>query len=264
MTEQKFVRLEKDENIAVITVDHPPANALTMSIMADISKKFNEIADDGDIKVVIITGAGDKIFIGGTDLKSFTDIMKNNSTAAVKLSIEGHVMANTIAGFPKPVIAALNGMTMGGGCELALSCDIRIASAKIKIGLPEVTLGLLPGGGGTQRLPRLVGYPKAMELLLTGAIIDTTEALRIGLINTVAENSDETLAMAKKMAKKIATYPSETLYLIKQLVYQGQDLSLTEGIKMEQEYFGRVTKTPGAKEGVTAFLEKRKPNYDGL
>jgi len=264
LLENRVVNWEREGAVAIMTLDNPPANQFGTAVMHATLECLDEIRCDGDVKVVIFTATGNKIFIGGADIKSFPNYLKNYSDSVGDLATLGHKVYNGFAQFPKPVIAALNGHTLGGGLEVAMSCDIRVANPKIKLGLPEISLGLLPGGGGTQRLPRLIGYGRAMQMLLTGEPIDAYEAQRIGLVNIVAPSPEETLDTARALANKIASYSSESIYLIKKAAYNGAMGDLQPGIDFEQECFCRVFKSPGAKEGVSAFIEKRKADFTDL
>ena len=264
MTGRSNVNWEKERPLGIITVNNPPVNTLSPIVKQELYACLEEIDADSDVKVVILTGAGDKIFMGGADIKTFPNRLKGNSSLSERAAQEGHLVLNRIADFSRPVIAALNGHTLGGGLEVALSCDMRVASPNIRIGVPEITLGVMPGMGGTQHLPRLIGYAKAMEMLLTGEPVRSEEALRIGLVNAVAPGKAETLACAKELGSKIARHSSEAIYLIKKVVRKGLDMKLPDAIALETEYFGRIFKTSGAREGIMAFLEKRKPNFDDL
>lgn len=263
MTE-RLVNWERDGAVAIMTLNNPPVNQYSEKAFQDTLDCLEELRWDGGIKVVVFTASGQKVFIGGADIKSFPNYMKNYGGSASRLTQLSHAVFNAIAQFPKPVIAALNGHTFGGGLEAAISCDMRVASPAIQLGLPEITLGLLPGGGGTQRLPRLIGYGRAMQMLLTGESIDATEAQRIGLVNLVAPSAEETLDTAKKLANRVASFSSDSMCLIKKAAYQGAMGDMQDGLAFEQECFWQVVKTPGAREGVSAFLEKRKANFNKL
>ncbi len=261
MSEKKLVNWEKEASLGIITVNNPPANAFSVPVMKEMIVCLEEIEADKDVRVAIITGSGTKIFIGGADIKSFPSLMNGDIKLARELSAQCDVVCRAISGFSKPVIAALNGAALGGGLELALSCDMRVASPTIKIGLPEITLGLIPGAGGTQRLPRLIGYARALEMMLTGKPISAEEALLIGLINQIAPSQAEILTAAKKLALEIAEYASETINTIKFVVNNGLKVSLEEAILLERDCFSKTFKSPVAREGINAFLEKRKPDF---
>lgn len=179
----QFIQIEKENHLAVISINNPPLNVLSKKVFQELDEAFSELEDDQEVVAILITGAGNQAFVAGADIKEFPELMGKANT--IESIMEGHKVLNAIDKFPKPTIAVLNGLTFGGGCELALACDIRIAEEHIQIGLPEVKLGLFPGGGGTQRLPRLVGAAKAKELMFTGDPITADVAERIGLVNQV-------------------------------------------------------------------------------
>lgn len=261
---RRTITWEKEGNLGIMTVDNPPANQLSAEVTRDIILTLNEIKDDGDVKCVIYVGKGDKFFMAGADIKGFPNLIKSNSSFCKEMTAESHKGYNAFAYFPKPVIACLNGITFGGGLEVAMACDIRVASPKALLGLPEITLGILPGGGGTQRLPRIVGYGRALEIMLTGEPITAEEGYRIGLVNKIAPSHEETLAFAKQLGNKIARFSAESTYLIKKAGNHWSLLALEEGIALEEECFSRAMKSAGAKEGVEAFITKRKADFTGL
>jgi enoyl-CoA hydratase len=254
----QFVKVEVEEKVAVVTVCNPPLNVLSKQVFQELAGAFKELETNDDVVAVIVTGDGDRAFVAGADIKEFPKMMGNiNMKNQVR---DSHVTLNIIDQFPKPTIAALNGLTFGGGCELALACDIRIAEEQIQIGLPEIKLGLFPGGGGTQRLPRLIGDAKAKELMFTGDPITGVEAGRIGLVNHVVA-SGEALSEAKRLARKITRHSLQALSRIKKAVDEGLNRTLEEGIELEAELFAEVFQTEDIKEGVQAFIEKRKPVF---
>lgn len=256
----KKVTWQKEGNIAVIEIDNPPVNALSKEVSEQLVSCFKEVEEDEDIRAVVLTGAGEKFFMAGADIKMFPEMTRSRSGYVAESTNRGHEMFNAIDMFPKPVIAAVSGMALGGGCELMLCCDLCVASETAQFGLPEVKLGLFPGGGGTQRLPRRVGEVKAKELMFLGDFISAEEALRIGLINRVVPPG-EALAEAKKLAARIAEQPARSIALIKQCVDRGLETTLAEGLKIEADLFEQVFRTEDVKEGVAAFLEKRKPVF---
>jgi enoyl-CoA hydratase len=253
--------LEVDsDGIAIVKINRPKAlNALNATTVYELSALFDELAVNDAVKVIIVTGSGDKSFVAGADIVE----MKT------KTAIEGRRWGqlaqgvfNKIENIAKPVIAAVNGYALGGGCELAMACDIRIASEKAKFGQPEVSLGISPGFGGTQRLPRLIGKGRAKELLFTADMIDAAEAYRIGLANRVTK-PEELIDVAKTMAKKIMSRAPIAVQVCKSAVNEGLDVDLDSGIAYEAEVFGLCFATEDQKEGMTAFVEKRKANFVG-
>lgn len=254
----------REGKIAIITLDNPPVNQYGFEAMADLGDCLKEIKRDPDVKVVVFTAAGDKTFCGGADLKAVEGYFRNYRGANWELSDAGNAPQYVLAEFPKPTIAALNGHTFGGGLELAMCCDLRVAAPHIKLGVTEVTLGMIPGGGGTQRLSRYVGYAKAIEMLLLGQRIDAYEAQRIGLVNTVAPTKEELMDVTMELANRIASFSSDSLYHIKKCAFYGVWHNIKDGMAVERESFAEVYKGLGAREGVRAFFEKRKPDFTDL
>ena len=251
----KNIILEKEEGIAKITFNRPDAlNALNNQTRLEFRNAMKEVEKDNDIKVLIITGAG-RAFIAGSDikeLKSTTPLEAHNITRL------GQIIEN----LEKPVIAAVNGFALGGGCEIAMACDILIASEKAKFGQPEVNIGVIPGGGGTQRLQRVVGVYKAKELIFTGDIIDAKEAERIGLVNKVVA-PEELETVVKELAKKIAAKSSAAIRLAKAAINRGMQTNLETGLAYERELYSLSLTTEDKAEGIEAFIEKREPKYKG-
>jgi enoyl-CoA hydratase len=256
----KLVHVETSEGIAIVTIENPPMNVLSGQVVLELGEVFSSIANDPNVVVAILTGAGNRAFMAGADIKEFPSWLDMEKEDVKKMNMETHKVLNFIADLPKPTIAVLNGITFGGGCELALTCDIRIAEEQIKIGLPEVKLGLFPGGGGTQRLPRLIGPSKAKGLMFLGEPISADEALELGLVNQVVANG-EGMQAAFKDAKKIAGYSLQALSRIKKAVNEGFETSFDSAIKIESELFVEVFGTEDVKEGVQAFIEKRSPSF---
>jgi enoyl-CoA hydratase len=246
--------MDISEGIALVTVNRPSAmNAVTAATLAELEGVVAEIARNPDIRAAILTGAGTKAFVAGADISALRDM---SSTQARDLALQAHRAYAAIEQSPKPFIAAVNGYALGGGCELAMACDIRIASENAKFGQPEITLGILPGFGGTQRLPRLVGKGRALEIILTGEMVDATEALRIGLVNRVVPQAD-LLAEARQLARKIAAKGLVAVRLCKEAVGNGLEMDLGKACAYEAELFGYSFSTADQKEGMGAFLEKR-------
>jgi enoyl-CoA hydratase len=250
--------LEIRDAVAVITINRPDKlNALHASSKVELRKALEALAEDDGVRAVIITGAGEKAFVAGTDIKELTDLDRSGGE---RFAREGQALFDIIARFPKPVIAAVNGFALGGGCELAMACHLRIASENAKFGQPEVNLGIMPGYGGTQRLARLVGLGRALELMLTGEPIDAKRAQEFGLVNAVVP-APELLPAAVAMAQKIAAKGGAALRYILEATRLTQELPLEEGERKEAELFGACCDTEDFREGTSAFLEKRKPVF---
>lgn len=258
MAENLYVKVSKEGYIAIITIGHPAVNALDTPTLAELDKVLNEIKKDNAVKAVIITGAGKSCFSAGADINEM--IQLKSAREAKRFAFQGQNITTKIEKLGKPVIAAINGFCLGGGNELAMACDIRIASDKACFGQPEVKLGIIPGFGATQRLPRLVGKAKAKELILTGDIITAQEAWRIGLINKVVPE-DEVLKEAKNLAKKILSQGQISIAGAIKAINQGLKLTLEEGLALEAKLFGQICQTQDMREGLKAFLEKRQPKF---
>ena len=251
---------ENQDGIAVITMNRPKAlNALNQETLDELNQVADMLAKDSTVQVVILTGSGDKAFVAGADIAQMQSMSAMEGRNFGKL---GQAVFNKLENLPQPVIAAVNGFALGGGCELAMACDIRIASEKAKFGQPEVTLGITPGFAGTQRLPRFVGKGRAKQLLYTGDVIDAQEAYRIGLVNVVAP-AEELMATAKVMAQKIQSRAAVAVQLCKAAVNEGLDTDLETGTDYEAEVFGLCFATADQKEGMAAFTEKRKAQFTG-
>jgi enoyl-CoA hydratase len=251
--------IERRGRVAIITINRPEKrNALNIKTREEGASLLDQLRSDESVGVVVFTGAGDKAFIAGADIAEFA-----GRTANVQREVMlGRSLFNAIDTFPKPIIAMINGYCLGGGCELALACDIRIASETASFGQPEINLGIIPGGGGTQRLTRLVGEGKAMELILTGEIIDAKSAFAIGLVNHVVP-PDQLEAKTLEIANRIAEKGPIALRLAKEAVKLASRSNLDEGLKREVDLFALCFATEDKDEGVKAFLEKRKPEFKG-
>ncbi|HLG12995.1 MAG TPA: enoyl-CoA hydratase-related protein [Blastocatellia bacterium] len=253
------VLLEKRGRIAIVTVNRPDKlNALNAATRSDILAAFDQLEHDEEVRVVIITGAGEKAFIAGADISEFA----GKTALQMRATMKGRRAFDAVEDFPKPVIAMINGFALGGGCELALACDIRVASTKAKFGQPEIKLGIIPGGGGTQRLTRLIGEGKAMELCLTGDMISAEEAERLGLVNYVVA-PEELEAKTLEIANKMAEMSPVALAMAKKSVKNAARLNLTAGVEAEVDLFAMCFSSEDKEEGVRAFLEKRKPEFTG-
>jgi enoyl-CoA hydratase len=250
----------KKGNIAYITVNRPKVlNALNTPTWSDLRKAFEDARDDAAIRGVILTGAGDKAFIAGADISELAQV---SAVEAEQSSRFGQEVLDLIENLGKPVIAAVNGFALGGGCETAMACTIRIAVEGAKFGQPEVALGLVPGGGGTQRLPRLVGKGRALQLILSGEMITAQEAYRIGLVNEIV-SAAELIQRAEAILTKIASNAPIAVKFALEAANKGMETSQGEGLLLEASYFGLCAATEDKKEGTTAFLEKRAPQFRG-
>ncbi len=259
MADEQVVLKHLEGHVATLTINRPDKlNALNIATRTAIVHELAELAKDDNVRVVVITGAGEKAFVAGADIGEFEG---RSPIAQFRVMTDSSVF-QAVADFPKPTIAAINGFCLGGGCELALACDIRIASDKAKLGQPEINLGLLPGGGGTQRLPRLVGMGAAFKLLYTGDFVRADEALRIGLVDEVVP-ADELADRAQQLAAAIAQKSPVALGLIKQAVRTSANAPLAEGLRTEVTLFALAFASEDMKEGVEAFLNKRKPEFVG-
>ncbi len=249
---------ELEAGVATVTVNRPDKlNALNRATVRDLHQCFDALGSDPAARVVILRGAGEKAFVAGADIKEMASM---SASEAEQFSAFGQDLMNKIENLGKPVIAAVNGFALGGGCELAMACSFRYASDAAKLGLPETGLGLIPGFGGTQRLPRLVGGGRALELVLTGNMIDAAEAYRIGLVNQVFP-AEELMAAVQKVASKLAGKSSLTLRVALKSVGEGLQMSQDSGCRLEAALFGVCGSSADAREGCQAFMEKRKPEF---
>ena len=256
----KNVLYEKKGAIAYVTLNRPKVlNALNQQTWEDLRAAFEEARDDTEVRGVILTGAGDKAFIAGADISELVNI---TAVEAQKSSSYGQAVLNLIEDLGKPVAAAVNGFALGGGCETAMACTIRVASENAKFGQPEVKLGVIPGGGGTQRLPRLVGKGRALQLILSGEMIDAQEAYRIGLVNEVVPAAD-LIKRAEAILKQIFANAPIAVKFALEAVNKGLETSLAEGLSLEAALFGLCAGTEDKKEGTQAFLQKRAAQFQG-
>jgi enoyl-CoA hydratase/carnithine racemase len=254
------VLYEKKGSIAYVTVNRPKVlNALNTPTWKELRTAFEDARDDAAVRGVILTGAGDKAFIAGADI---SELARVTAFEAEQSSRFGQEILDLVENLGKPVIAAVNGFALGGGCETAMACTIRIAVETAKFGQPEVALGLVPGGGGTQRLPRLVGKGRALQLILSGEMISAQEAYRIGLVNEIVPAAD-LITRAETILKKIASKAPIAVKFALEAANKGLETSQGEGLLLEASYFGLCAATEDKKEGTTAFLEKRTPQFQG-
>jgi enoyl-CoA hydratase len=257
----KYVLVDREDKIAVVTINRPDKfNALNEDVVADIGAAMDELAADDEVRAIVLTGAGEKAFISGADI-GLLQSLKTPEAAAAHSRLGQAVMLK-IENLPKPVIVAINGYALGGGLELAMACDIRLAADTAKMGQPEIGLGLSPGYGGTQRLPRLVGKGMAKLMILSGDMIDAEEALRVGLVQRVVPGA-ELLTEAKALASKLAGKAPLSMAACKRSINIGLETDLERGLAIEALEFGGLAATEDYQEGTAAFLEKRKPVFKG-
>lgn len=255
----EYITWKQEGRVAEIILNRPPANALSSALIEEIDAVLDEIGSKSDVRVVLIFGEG-RFFSAGADIKEFTTVTSGEEFS--KLAARGQRVFERIETFPKPVIAAIHGAALGGGMELAMSCHIRLVTEKAKLGLPELTLGLVPGFAGSQRLPRYVGMAKAAEMLLTGEPITGKEAVQLGLANH-AYDEDELLEKAREMAAKIAEKSPVSMKAAIELLNYSKHAEYHQGVAKEAELFGKVFLSGDAKEGIEAFIEKRTPEFTG-
>lgn len=257
-TEPQNVRVERDGHLAIVTVDRPSKlNALDDLTIGELDCAFAGFETDDSVGAVIVTGAGDKAFVAGADI---TVLARQGVLDGRQNALRGQALTRRMEALGKPVLAAINGYALGGGLELALACDVRFASHDSKLGLPEVSLGIIPGYGGTVRLPRLVGSGLALQMILQGDPIDAAEAHRIGLVNGLFAR-DELLEQVKTVARRMVSRGAQALALAKQSVRRGAHLPVDDALELEADLFGIVSSSDEMKEGMAAFLEKRKPSW---
>jgi len=256
----RFITIEQREGIATLTVNRPDKlNALNAETVAEIDRAFRSFAEDADVRGIVVTGAGEKAFVAGADIGELAEM---DPIGGIRVSRQGQETFRFIERLHKPVVAAVNGYALGGGLELALACHIRIAAENARFGLPEVKLGIIPGYGGTVRLPRLVGRGRALELILTGEMIDAAEAHRIGLVNRVVPQA-ELRAAAEALVGKILANGPIAVALALEAVDHGYNTAVDEALSLEAHLFGLLASTADMREGMQAFLEKRPAKFVG-
>lgn len=259
MPDYETILVEKIGNVALLTINRPDKlNALNRKVHAEGVAALDELRKDDEVRVVVITGAGEKSFIAGADIAEFAE----QTPVTQRNDFQERTLFNSIEVFPKPIIAMINGFCLGGGCELAIACDLRYASTKARFGQPEINLGIIPGGGGTQRLTKLIGEGKSMQMILTGDMIDAPTAHKSGLVNEIYA-SEELREKTMEIANKIAEKSPIALQLAKEAVKLASKSNLDEGLRREVDLFAICFSTEDKKEGVSAFLEKRKPVFKG-
>ncbi len=257
-TSGQQVKVAIEDQIAVVTIDHRPVNALNQQTLEELGGAVEALRAEPSVKAVVVTGAGSLAFVAGADLKAIAQI--GSPEAARELSALGQAVFLKLQRLPKPVLAAINGVCLGGGLELAMACHVRISGDRARFGQPEVNLGIIPGWGGTQRLPRLIGRGRAIEWVLTGDMYSAQEALRVGLVNQVVPQ-DQVMKVAKGLAKKLCGKSVVAVSQALAAIEEGADRSLEDGLARETEAFRRVSESEDSREGVRAFLEKRQPVF---
>lgn len=256
---KNYVRWTQEGNIAVVVIDNPPLNVLNSKLLAALKESLCEIREKESCRALVLTGEG-KAFAAGADLEELAGLLRH-SASTLGFTGKAHEILDYLENFPCPTIAAINGVALGGGLELALAFDLRIAAETALLGVPEIKLGLFPGFGGTQRLPRLIGVTRAKEMLFTGAPVTAARSLRIGLINKIVPHG-EALSASKEMAHSLAVKPGKALQLLKETVDRGMKTSLQEGCALERDLLDRIFRTTtDVREGIAAFLEKRKAHF---
>jgi enoyl-CoA hydratase len=258
MTERQYIKVSKDDRVAIITIDNPPVNSLNQQVVAEFQSALEELWADDDVKAIVITGGGQMVFMAGADINAILQL--KTPAEAKEIVMQVHALFRRIEDSSKPIIAAINGHCLGAGNELAMACHMRIANNRAMFGQPEISLGIIPGFGGTQRLARLVGKGKALELILTGDRITGAEAASIGLVNRAVPGT-EVMKTALGLAKKIASFGRPCITATLEAVNEGLAVSLEECFEIEADRFSSLVETEDMREGLTAFLEKRQPKF---
>ena len=256
-----FIRYSVEDRVATVVIDHPPVNALNRQTLTELEAALDALLADADVKVIVITGGGQLAFVAGADVNEINEIVKSQDAPAAQAMIElGQRVFNKIESSRKPVIAAINGACLGGGLELAMSCHMRIAGDRARLGQPEINLGIIPGWGGTQRLARIVGPSKATEIILTGDPITAQQAMQLRLVNLIVPG-DQVMRQAKGLAGKIVGKSAVTVAAALAAIGAGLDADLPAGLAKEREQFVKLAGSEDVREGVSAFLEKRQPQF---
>jgi len=258
MTERQHAKVSKDDRVAILTVDNPPVNMLTLPVVTDLQGALEELWADDEVKAIVITGAGQMVFIAGADINAILEL--KTPAEAKEVVMQVHDLFQRIEHSAKPIIAAINGHALGAGVELAMACHMRIANNRAMFGQTEISLGIIPGFGGTQRMARLVGKAKALELILTGDRITGAEAASIGMVNKAVPGT-EVMKTALGLAKKITSFGRPALTAAVEAVNEGLEVSLQQGLEIEANKFSSLIETEDMREGLTAFLEKRQPKF---
>jgi enoyl-CoA hydratase len=261
MGDWQYIRTEVEDKIAVLTIDHPPVNSFNTQVLTELEQAVDELLADDEVKAIVITGGGTNAFVAGADIPEIKDLFENPDEAAATAFIElGQRVNLKIEKATKPVIAAINGFCLGGGLELAMACHMRICSDRARLGQPEINLGIIPGFGGSQRLPRIAGKGKAIELILTGDMIKAQEAYRLNLVNKVVP-AGAVLKEARDLARKIVSKSKFPIAAALQAITDGLAVSIEEGLKIEANQFVILGEKEDPREGLSAFLEKRQPQF---
>ncbi len=258
LTSGQCVKVTVEERLALVTIDHRPVNALNRQTLEELEQLIDGLRAEPSVKVVIVTGAGSLAFVAGADIKEVSELASMD--AAKAMAALGQRVFLKLQRLGKPVVAAINGVCLGGGLELAMACHLRISGDRARFGQPEINLGIIPGWGGTQRLPRLLGKAKATEWILTGDMVTAQEAHRLGVVNHVVPQ-DQVLKVAKDLARKIAAKGGVAVAQALRAIEEGTDRPLGDGLAIEADAFGVVAGTEDSREGVRAFLEKRQPQF---
>jgi enoyl-CoA hydratase/carnithine racemase len=256
----EFVKVEREGAVGIVTIDKPPVNALSAQVIAELERALDGLGADAEVRSVVLRGAGDRAFVAGADISEFPSLGDQVQEEGSARGIQK--LADSIEAFPKPVLVAIHGWCLGGGLETALACDIRVAAEDAQLGQPEIKLGLLPGGGGTQRLPRVVGPARAAYLNMTGDPISGAQAYEWGLVERVVPR-DELMDATLEIARTLAERSPHAIAVVKELARETRDLPIAEGLRREAKAFARCLGSDDGREGVAAFLEKRTPQWTG-
>jgi enoyl-CoA hydratase len=259
----EYISTELDGSVAVVTIDHPPVNALSAPLLEELEAEIDRLDGDDEVRAIVLVGAGERAFVAGADISEFPSLREAAAEAHDRGSARGiQKLGHRMDAARTPFVAAIHGFCLGGGLELAMCCDLRVASDDAQLGQPEIKLGLIPGGGGTQRLPRLVGIGRAQYLNMTGDFIDAQTAYDWGLVERVVSR-DELRQTALEIARTIASRSPVSIAVLRELARTTRDLSLEEGLRREADGFRRCLESEDGAEGVAAFLEKREPQFTG-